>query len=92
MKKSLLAFAISAFVAASALAVAARDSLTFAVSAVRERWREAFPEPRATASPAQAAAAPEPRVLLVVSKALMGKLMQRMRPTVTPRWRMCPSA
>ena len=91
MKKSLLYVAIGAFVAASALAVAARDSLTFAVSAVRERWREAFPEPRVTASPAQAAA-PEPRVLLVVSKALMGKLMQRMRPTVTPRWRMCPSA
>ena len=93
MKKSLLAFAIGAVIAVgSAFAVAARDSLTFAVSAVRERWREAFPEPRATASPAQAAAAPEPRVLLVVSKALMGKLMQRMRPTVTPRWRMCPSA
>ena len=92
MKKILLCVAIGSVVAASALAVAVRDSLNFAVSAVRERWREVFPEPRATASPAQAVAAPEPRVLLVVSKALMGKLMQRTRPTVTPRWRMCPSA
>ena len=52
MKKSLLAFAIGAVIAVgSALAVSARDSLTFAVSAVRERWRKAFPEPRATAAP-----------------------------------------
>lgn len=34
----------------------------------------------------------KPRVALVAAKGFVAKLLQRSRPQVTPRWRMCPSA
>lgn len=34
----------------------------------------------------------KPSVVLVAAKEFLAKQMQRSRPTVTPRWRMCPSA
>lgn len=98
MKKRLLSVALGAMLAAGALAVVIRDAAFDLVHAARERWRDPFPElgmlavsaPRAPVS--APAPAPQPRVGLVVSKSFLASLAHRMRPTVTPWWRMCPSA
>lgn len=96
MKKRLLSVALGAMLAAGAFVVVIRDAAFDLVHTARERWRDPFPElgmlsvsaPRAPVS----APAPQPRVGLVVSKSFLASLAHRMRPTVTPWWRMCPSA
>ena len=81
--------AVASLAVASALSAAA-DRVVGALSSGFDRlvaaWAEPFqPEVK---PPSQE----KPRVALVAAKAFMGKLMQRTRTTMTPRWRMCPSA
>lgn len=90
MKKKLLAVAMGAMLAAGAAIAAARDACFDLVRVARDRWAEPFHF--APAERVQAPAAPQPGVGLVVSRAFMARLAHRLRPTVTPRWRMCPSA
>lgn len=88
MKKKLLAVAMGAMLAAGAAFAVARDACFDLVRVARDRWNDPFPEVAMLTAPA----APKPGVELVVSKSFLARLAQRVRPKVTPRWRMCPSA
>lgn len=94
MMKRLLSVAVGAMLAAAGgCLVAVRDAGADLVHVVRERWRAPFSKVDvrpATQTPH--APAPQPRVELVVSKSFLSSVAHRMRPTVTPWWRMCPSA
>lgn len=50
------------------------------------------PDPVRSKNPQPSPAAQRPRVALVSAKAFCERLAKRDRPTVTERWRRCPSA
>lgn len=90
---------LSSAIAACALAVgcighAVASAWADFTSAARSAWDMA----RAWLSPPEPAAAekhetqPEPRVAFVAARSFLAKMMRRIRPLVTPQWRMCPSA
>ena len=87
-------FAVAALVAVGAaacsIAYAGVDAVYAVARTVRRTFGLAFdlftaPTPKSTAET-------KPRVVLVAAREFLAKQMQRSRPPVTTRWRMCPSA
>jgi hypothetical protein len=92
MKKHLLSVAMGAMLAAGATAVVCvRGTLADLVATVRHRWNDPFDKLQCFA-PLVPVAAQQPHTLLAVSKTWLARLAQRLRPTVTNRWRLCASA
>lgn len=87
-------FAVAALVAVGAAAHAIASTAYDVVAATYRTFRSGiYLVVQTFATPeAKLAAETKPRVVLVAARQFMAKQMQRMRPTVTPRWRMCPSA
>lgn len=85
-----------AVVACMAAAAACASAVRYAGHAIAATARYAWGRITSWLEPAAARAkspAPSrPRVALVEARSFALRLMRRERPTVTPRWRMCPSA
>lgn len=87
-------FAVAALIAAGAAAHSAATAVTEAVAATYRTFRRGLETGISMlATPQVGVIAPtKPRVVLVAAREFLAKQMQRSRPTVTTRWRMCPSA
>lgn len=87
-------FAVAALVAIGAAAHAVASTAHDVVTAACRTFRHGIDlVVRTFATPeAKIAAETKPRVVLVAAREFLAKQIQRSRPTVTPRWRMCPSA
>lgn len=87
-------FAVAALIAVGAMAQSVASTAYDVVSATYRTFRRGLDlVVHAFASPeVKIAAETKPRVVLVAARDFLAKQMQRSRPTVTPRWRMCPSA
>lgn len=87
-------FAVAALIAAGAAAHSVATAVTDAVVATYRTFRRGLELGISMlAAPQVGVIAPtKPRVVLVAAREFLAKQMQRSRPTITPRWRMCPSA
>lgn len=87
-------FAVAALVAVGAAAHAVASTAYDVVTATYRTFRRGINLVVQTlATPeVKIAAETKPRVVLVAAREFLAKQIQRSRPTVTPRWRMCPSA
>lgn len=87
-------FAVAALVAVGAAAHAVASTAYDVVAATYRTFHRGIDLVADTfaAPAAKIAAETKPRVVLVASREFLSKQIQRSRPTVTPRWRMCPSA
>lgn len=87
-------FAVATLVAVGAAAHAVVSTAYDAVAATYRTFRSGIGlVARTFATPeAKIAAETKPRVVLVAARKFLSNQIQRSRPTVTPRWRMCPSA
>ncbi len=77
---------------ASALASTASSVGRAVAATFRDGWDYVFGRIPVGPSEPKSQASPCPRMALVAARSFLDRLMRRERPTVTPRWRMCPSA
>lgn len=82
---------VACMAAATACASAVSNAGQAIASTARYAWCRITSWLEPAAERPKSSVQTRPRVALVAARAFVGRLMRRERPTVTPRWRMCPS-
>ncbi len=89
--RSLAALALGAFLAVVSLPAGLVTKAKHGLAIARDWLVSVVFAPVQMSQPPAGQVVDRPRVLLVAARAFVARLAQRMRPRVTPGWRLCPS-